>query len=443
MPADAYVSVGRVRARATDGYPRAGAQPGSTPGAGAMTSTLEDLWGRTLRLDKEERSDMSYLLAALIAYLRQREADVVAHATGEVIRHTDDWKFSDIETVVRERDALAARVRELEGERDRLRGDFECAVKEGRSAERVVDHRIVEAVAAEREACAKLCEEQLVEWQESGATGQPQLALAAAARYIRSRPTPATGGREYEEGVVVLRVPFEPNVPLIRESLEKHFGSADPPPSAPGEVCTTPIPAILVCPSCQGQHIDHGEWAQRPHKTHLCEHCACEFRFANVPTVGVKELPAVEEKASGSRTAAVPMGGPSPAPRGQSLPEGSSRDGDSREQTGASPAPSVEELIRVDYTLPLPMGGARVFVGETPLWVSTNGEARYLAERLRTALAPLLTRAREEGRREALEQAARECVLESESWSELAEAHPSEVVDLCAHRIRALTNRGA
>jgi len=390
VPADAYVSVGRVRARATDGYPRAGAQPGSTPGAGAMTSTLEDLWGRTLRLDKEERSDMSYLLAALIAYLRQREADVVAHATGEVIRHTDDWKFSDIETVVRERDALAARVRELEGERDRLRGDFECAVKEGRSAERVVDHRIVEAVAAEREACAKLCEEQLVEWQESGATGQPQLALAAAARYIRSRPTPATGGREYEEGVVVLRVPFEPNVPLIRESLEKHFGSADPPPSAPGEVCGR----------CRGGGRYHtmvsehmgGEWKTCPD---------CHGTGKTSGTTGVDAHPSTRSVDT-SRAADGPE--------------------EPRSPSGDSPAPSVE------------------FGNEHPVdtWIRDHDRVP-VTPNVRSSLFALLTRAREEGRRLGLEQAAKECVAYADAIDD-ADSEAEYAAGKCAARIQKLAN---
>jgi hypothetical protein len=31
-----------------------------------------------------------------------------------------------------------------------------------------------------------------------------------------------------------------------------------------------PVPGTLVCPVCGKPHIDEGEWARRPHRTHLC-----------------------------------------------------------------------------------------------------------------------------------------------------------------------------
>lgn len=52
-----------------------------------------------------------------------------------------------------------------------------------------------------------------------------------------------------------------------------------------------PIPMIIHCPSCHGQHVDEGEWKTRPHRSHRCSWCDCTFRLANVPTVGVAELP--------------------------------------------------------------------------------------------------------------------------------------------------------
>lgn len=52
-----------------------------------------------------------------------------------------------------------------------------------------------------------------------------------------------------------------------------------------------PIPMVLHCPHCRAQHVDEGEWATEPHRTHLCAECDCEFRPANVHTVGVKKLP--------------------------------------------------------------------------------------------------------------------------------------------------------
>lgn len=52
-----------------------------------------------------------------------------------------------------------------------------------------------------------------------------------------------------------------------------------------------PIPMLLRCPACNWQHVDRGEWATRPHRTHQCKVCRHEWRPANVCTVGVLELP--------------------------------------------------------------------------------------------------------------------------------------------------------
>lgn len=52
-----------------------------------------------------------------------------------------------------------------------------------------------------------------------------------------------------------------------------------------------PIPMVLHCPKCRGQHIDREEWATHQHRTHRCEHCGELFRVAKVPTVGVEALP--------------------------------------------------------------------------------------------------------------------------------------------------------
>ena len=41
---------------------------------------------------------------------------------------------------------------------------------------------------------------------------------------------------------------------------------------------TVPIATILHCPWCQAQHIDEGEWATRPHHTHLCAKCGRTWR---------------------------------------------------------------------------------------------------------------------------------------------------------------------
>ncbi len=52
-----------------------------------------------------------------------------------------------------------------------------------------------------------------------------------------------------------------------------------------------PIAMLLFCPYCHFEHIDRDEWAMKPHRTHLCEHCGERWRPSNRPTVGVKELP--------------------------------------------------------------------------------------------------------------------------------------------------------
>jgi hypothetical protein len=52
-----------------------------------------------------------------------------------------------------------------------------------------------------------------------------------------------------------------------------------------------PIPMILTCPKCSERHIDEGEFAERPHETHACQHCGLVWKPAKVPTVGVRFLP--------------------------------------------------------------------------------------------------------------------------------------------------------
>jgi hypothetical protein len=55
----------------------------------------------------------------------------------------------------------------------------------------------------------------------------------------------------------------------------------------------TPVDMTLVCPSCGRRHVDVGEWATRPHKTHRCVDgpdgigCSNEWRPFDYPTVGV------------------------------------------------------------------------------------------------------------------------------------------------------------
>lgn len=54
--------------------------------------------------------------------------------------------------------------------------------------------------------------------------------------------------RGHEEAVVVVRAPFRPNVPLIRESLVKYYGSATP---RPVEVSAPSAPPPSAPPSAK------------------------------------------------------------------------------------------------------------------------------------------------------------------------------------------------
>lgn len=53
-----------------------------------------------------------------------------------------------------------------------------------------------------------------------------------------------------------------------------------------------PIPMILFCPTCGGQHIDAPSpgWDNPPHRSHLCAFCGYIWRPADVPTTGVAKI---------------------------------------------------------------------------------------------------------------------------------------------------------
>jgi predicted house-cleaning noncanonical NTP pyrophosphatase (MazG superfamily) len=53
----------------------------------------------------------------------------------------------------------------------------------------------------------------------------------------------------------------------------------------------TPVPMVLLCPKCSGQHVDRGVWSTtRIHRTHLCEHCGETWKPFEYPTVGVEKV---------------------------------------------------------------------------------------------------------------------------------------------------------
>jgi len=70
------------------------------------------------------------------------------------------------------------------------------------------------------------------------------------------------------------------------EITEEQRGRYTPLYCAPSATAPLKI-AGLFCPKCGFLHIDAGEWATRPHRTHQCQSCKHEWRPADVPTVGV------------------------------------------------------------------------------------------------------------------------------------------------------------
>ena len=71
-----------------------------------------------------------------------------------------------------------------------------------------------------------------------------------------------------------------------------------------------PVPIVLVCPLCETQHIDEGEWATtRHHKTHQCVDgpfgpgCGYQWRPCNRATVGVRyeDIAALAASAKGEK----------------------------------------------------------------------------------------------------------------------------------------------
>lgn len=45
---------------------------------------------------------------------------------------------------------------------------------------------------------------------------------------------------------------------------------------------------LIYCPRCLKQHIDEGDFATKPHKTHACQFCGLGFRASKEPSVGVQ-----------------------------------------------------------------------------------------------------------------------------------------------------------
>ena len=60
---------------------------------------------------------------------------------------------------------------------------------------------------------------------------------------------------------------------------------------------------VTHCPKCGKIHLDEGEWYNRPHKTHLCQHCGELWRYAEVYTRGVATLgPSSDDQTAPAQT---------------------------------------------------------------------------------------------------------------------------------------------
>ena len=46
---------------------------------------------------------------------------------------------------------------------------------------------------------------------------------------------------------------------------------------------------VIKCPECGMHHVDAGEWAAKPHRTHLCEHCCHAWKPYSYRTIGVRD----------------------------------------------------------------------------------------------------------------------------------------------------------
>lgn len=62
-----------------------------------------------------------------------------------------------------------------------------------------------------------------------------------------------------------------------------------------------PIPLRIHCPDCGELHVDEGEQATTPHRTHACQFCGHLWAPAVVATVGVRFLPGCKNEPESKR----------------------------------------------------------------------------------------------------------------------------------------------
>jgi predicted RNA-binding Zn-ribbon protein involved in translation (DUF1610 family) len=73
----------------------------------------------------------------------------------------------------------------------------------------------------------------------------------------------------------------------IEDIQQKYYKQGFNEGRAIGQAECAPRALVLGCPECGALHIDEGEWATRPHKTHQCQKCAHEWRPFDFATVGI------------------------------------------------------------------------------------------------------------------------------------------------------------
>jgi hypothetical protein len=86
------------------------------------------------------------------------------------------------------------------------------------------------------------------------------------------------------------------NTHMAHAILELAFATL--PKITPTPIVVYPIPMLLHCPICAFKHVDEGEFAEKPHTTHACQHCGHVWRPAIQPTVGVQFLPGFKNEST-------------------------------------------------------------------------------------------------------------------------------------------------
>ena len=138
----------------------------------------------------------------------------------------------------------------------------------------------------EQEARAERAERELADWKTLAASRAEEhsetLHLLAEER----------AKREAAE-CIVARLDKCLNVSELVMSIHAAESRAEAAERELAEERASPVLVILFCPLCRKQHIDEGEWAERPHRVHRCVDDACgkgcgnEWRASLVPTCGV------------------------------------------------------------------------------------------------------------------------------------------------------------